>query len=171
LLPIAGKAVRSPSAARPGWARQGSVAVEALVAAELTSEAEQLLEAARAAAIDVGTEFLDEAQARISLATGDTERARPLLELVVHEAIARGYRLIEWRARLLQSELLAREDAVAETTRGIATVAAEAEASGAQRVAGEARNLASRLGIPIPSPRRRLSMQASRMSSAAASGS
>jgi predicted ATPase/class 3 adenylate cyclase len=125
-----------------------AVAVEALVAAGLLDEARAAVDAARATGHGVGTTFLDEAQARILLAAGDAARAQTLLESVVATAAERGYRLVEWRARLLLAETLADEEA----QRAVAAVATEAEASGAARVVEEARTLAVRRGLLVPRP-------------------
>jgi class 3 adenylate cyclase len=125
-----------------------AVAVEALVAAGLLDDAQAAVGAARASAHEVGTTFLDEAQARILVARGDTARARALIESVAAQAAERRYRLVEWRARLLLAETLADDEAQPV----ISAVAAEAEASGAARVVDEARTIAVRRGLAAPRP-------------------
>jgi class 3 adenylate cyclase len=126
-----------------------AVAVEALAAAGLLDEAQGAVDAARATGHGVGTTFLDEAQARISVAVGgDKARAQELLESVVATAAERGYRFVEWRARLLLAETLADDEAQPV----ISSVAAEAEASGAALVVDEARTIAVRRGLAAPRP-------------------
>jgi len=123
-----------------------AVAVEALVAAGLLTEAQALVDAARASARDVGTTFLDEAQARVSVAGGDSARAQPLLEAVAAIGAERGFRLVEWRARLLLAETIAAGDA----ERVVNDVASQARASGAALVVDEAREIAGRHGLAVP---------------------
>jgi len=125
-----------------------AVAVEALLTAGLLTEAQALVDAARGRAHDVGTAFLDEAQARIFAAAGDAERARPLLESVVTQAAERGFRLVEWRVRLLLAETLA----AGEAERLVLEVATVAQASGAARIVDEARAVARRRGLAMPEP-------------------
>jgi class 3 adenylate cyclase/tetratricopeptide (TPR) repeat protein len=125
-----------------------AVAVEALVAAGLLAEAQAVVDAARANAHDVGTAFLDDAQARIFVAAGDTERAQPLLESVVAQAAERRFRLVEWRARLLLAETLP----AGEAEQLVREVATKAVASGAARIVEEARAVAERHGLAVPEP-------------------
>jgi class 3 adenylate cyclase/tetratricopeptide (TPR) repeat protein len=122
-----------------------AVAVEALLAGGLDAEAQALVDAARANARDVGIVFLDEAQARIFVAAGDTDRAQPLLETVVAEAAASGFRLVEWRARLLLAETLGPE-----AEQVVHEVAGAAQASGAARIVDQARAVAERRGLTVP---------------------
>ena len=123
-----------------------AVAVEAFVAAGLLAEAQTLVDAARAGALDVGTAFLDEAQARIFIAAGDTERARPLLEAVVALADERRFRLVGWRAQLL----LAGTQGSREAQQLVHEVACAAHATGAARIVEEARAVAKRHGLTLP---------------------
>jgi class 3 adenylate cyclase len=125
-----------------------AVAVEALAAAGLLAEAQALVDAARASAHDVGTAFLDEAQARVFVAAGDTDRAQPLLESVVAQAAERRFRLVEWRARLLLAETLP----AGEAEQVVHEVATKAVASGAARIVDEARAVAERRGLAVPEP-------------------
>src|SRR5439155_7531256 len=81
-----------------------AVAVEAFVAAGLLDEAQAVVDAGRAYPTDAETAYLDEAQGRILLARGDAGEARPFLARIVREAAARGFRLVEWRARTLAAE-------------------------------------------------------------------
>jgi class 3 adenylate cyclase len=129
------------------------VAVEAFVAGNLGLEAQAMVDAARNASTDVGTVFLDAAQGRIFLAAGAAGRARPILATVVEESASRGFRLFEWRARLLLAGALAQEGQSAEAEGIIATVVSDADASGAVRVAQEARSLASRFRLSMPEPK------------------
>jgi len=125
-----------------------AVAVEALVTAGLLAEAQALIDIARTDARDVGTAFLDEAQGRVFVAGGDTERAQPLLESVVAEAAERRFRLVEWRTRLLLAETLA----AAEAGQVLDEVVAEARAVRAGRIVEEARAVAERCGLTVPEP-------------------
>src|SRR5262249_14251837 len=95
-----------------------------------------------------GTAFRDEAQARIFVAAGDTERAQPVRESVVAEAAERGFRLVEWRTQLLLAETLGEGEA----ERVVHELATEAQASGATRIVAEARAVAKRRGLSVPGP-------------------
>jgi class 3 adenylate cyclase/tetratricopeptide (TPR) repeat protein len=125
------------------------VAVEALVAAGLLAEAQALVDAARANARDVGTAFLDEAQARVFVAAGEPERGKPLLESVVSQAAERRFRLVEWRARLLLADALL---PAGEAEQVVEEIATRAQAAGAVRIVDEARALAERRGLTVPEP-------------------
>jgi len=118
------------------------VAVEALVAAGLLDEAQAVVDAARAFQTDADTVYLDQAEGRILLARGDASAAQPLLARMAREAAARGFRLVEWRARTLAAEAGAPED--------LAAVIAEADAAGAVLVRDAARAVAERLGVEVP---------------------
>jgi tetratricopeptide (TPR) repeat protein len=137
-----------------------AVAVEALVAADLLDEAQAVVDAGRAYPTDAEAVHLDEAQGRILLARGDAAAARPLLARMAEEAAARGFRLVEWRARTLAAEAGAPED--------LGAVIAEADAAGAVLVRDGARAVAERLGIAVPAPssRRPAATARSRSSSA-----
>ncbi|HEY5661967.1 MAG TPA: AAA family ATPase [Gaiellaceae bacterium] len=139
-------AVRGPSFAP--YFDVVAVAVEALLASGLVGEAQALVDAARARALDVGTGFLDEAQARVFVAVGDTGRAQPLLESVVAEAAEGGFRLVQWRAQLLLAETLD----PGEAEQLVHEVAAAAHASGAARIVEEASACAERRGLTVPKP-------------------
>jgi class 3 adenylate cyclase len=86
--------------------------------------------------------YLDQSEGRILLARGDASAAQPLLARMAHEAAARGFRLVEWRARTLAAEAGAPED--------LAAVIAEADAAGAVLVRDAARAVAERLGVEVP---------------------
>ena len=119
-----------------------AVAVEALVAAGLLQEAQPVVDAGRDSPTDAATAYLDEAQGRILLARGDASAARPLLERMAREAAARGFRLVEWRARTLAAEAGSAED--------LAAVVAEAHAASAVLVRDAARAVAERLAVEVP---------------------
>jgi class 3 adenylate cyclase len=119
-----------------------AVAVEALAAAGQLDEAQQLVDAGRANPTDAGTVFLDEAQGRILLVRGDAAGARPFLARIVEGATVCGFRLVEWRARIIAAEAGAPED--------LAAVIAEAQAASAVLVRDQARAVAERLGIDVP---------------------
>jgi class 3 adenylate cyclase len=127
-----------------------AVAVEALVKVGLLHEAQAGVDAARALGLDVGEVFLDEAQGRILLVSGDAARAKPILETVARTAAARGFRLVEWRARSLVAEALAqlgrRQDAEDE----LKIVVAAADAASAVLIADSARATAERHGLTLP---------------------
>src|SRR5205807_2077973 len=74
------------------------------VAAGLLDEAQAVVDAGRAYPTDAETAYLDEAQGRILLARGAASEARPFLARIVEVAAARGFRLVEWRARTLAAE-------------------------------------------------------------------
>ena len=84
-----------------------AVAAEAFVAAELLDEAQAMVRSARSRQTDVGVAFLDEAEGRVLLAQGEVAEARKLLTAVAEQAAARGFRLVEWRARALAAEATA----------------------------------------------------------------
>jgi adenylate cyclase len=119
-----------------------AVAVEALVTAGLLDEAQAVVDAGREYPTDAVTVYLDEAQGRILLARGEASAARPLLERMAGEAAARGFRLVEWRARTLAAEAGSPED--------LAAVVAEAHAASAVLVRDQARAAAERLGVAVP---------------------
>src|ERR687885_748424 len=118
-----------------------AIAVEALVTAGLLDEAQAVVDAGRGYTTDE-TAYLDEAQGRVLLARGDAAAAGPLLERMAREAAARGFRLVEWRARTLAAEAGSPED--------LAAVIAEAHAASAVLVRDQARAVAERLGVEVP---------------------
>jgi class 3 adenylate cyclase len=123
-----------------------ALAVEAFVAAGLLDDAQAVVEAGRTHPTDLGAPFLDEAQGRILLARGAAAEAEPFLARVAREAAARGFRLVEWRARTLAAEAGSREEA----ERELAAVAAEADAAGAVLIRDRARAVAEELGLAVP---------------------
>jgi class 3 adenylate cyclase/predicted negative regulator of RcsB-dependent stress response len=129
-----------------------AVAVEAFAAAGLLDEAQAVVESGRAHPADAGTAYLDEAQGRILLARGAAAEAGPFLARIVQEAAARGFRLVEWRARTLAAEALARTGSPEEAERELAAVAAEADAAQAVLVRDRARAVAEELGLAVPEP-------------------
>ncbi len=127
-----------------------AVAVEALVEVGLLDEAQAGVDTARAVGLDPGEPFLDEAQARILLARGEAANAAPMLETVVRTAAARGFRLVEWRARILAAEALAQVGQPNAAQNELAIVLAEAEAASAALIANTARTVADRHGLALP---------------------
>jgi tetratricopeptide (TPR) repeat protein len=120
-----------------------AVAAEAFVAAGLVDEAHAMLRSARSHQTDVGVAFLDEAEGRILLAQGDVEEARKLLTAVAEQAAARGFRLVEWRARALAAEALHSQEE-------FAAVITEADEAKAVLISDVARDAAKRLGLEVP---------------------
>jgi class 3 adenylate cyclase len=118
-------------------------AAEAFVSAGLLEEAEKMVLAARSLQTEIGVAFLDEAEGRLRLAQGNFAEAERLLTKVVHEAAARDFRLVEWRARTLLAEARGSEDE-------LAAVIAEADAANAVLIRDAARDIATRLGFDIP---------------------
>jgi predicted ATPase/class 3 adenylate cyclase len=129
-----------------------AVAVEAFVAADQLDDAQVVVDAGRAHHTEAGAAFLDEAQGRVLLARGDATGARPLLESVAREAASRGFRLVEWRARMLAAEASAQLGLRNAAAGELASVAAEADTGSAVLVRDEARRVAERLGLPVPEP-------------------
>ena len=99
---------------------------------------------ARSRQTDVGVAFLDEAEGRILLAQGKAAEARELLTAVAEQAAARGFRLVEWRARTLAAEATGSEEE-------FAAVITEADESNAVLIRDAARAAAKRLGLDVPS--------------------
>ncbi len=127
-----------------------AVAVEALVQAGLLDEAQAVVEAGRARSDDAGQEFLDEAQARILLATDEAARAAPILEAVARTAAARGFRLVEWRARTLAADAFALTGRPQEAQEELQAVVAAADSAKAVLVANAARAVAATHGLTVP---------------------
>jgi adenylate cyclase len=127
-----------------------AVAVEALVRVGLLDEAQAGVDAVRELGLGIGEVFLDEAQGRILLARGEAVEAEPILMTVARTAAARGFRLVEWRARSLAAEALAqigrRQDAEDE----LKIVVAAADAAGAVLVASSTRTIAESHGLTLP---------------------
>jgi class 3 adenylate cyclase len=129
-----------------------AVAVEALAKANMLDEAQSVVDSGRAHPTDAGAAFLDEAQGRILLASGAATEALPVLAAVGREASTRGFRLAEWRARILAAEALAHVGSRQEAERELVAVAAEADAAQAVLVRDLARAAAEQLGLTIPEP-------------------
>ncbi len=127
-----------------------ALAVEAFVAAGLLDEAQQLVEIAAAVPSPVGKAFVDEARGRVLLARGDAGEAREVLTAYAREASARGFRLVEWRARVLAAEALGLTGDREEAARELSEVAEVADSAEALLIADSARQAAVRLGVPIP---------------------
>jgi class 3 adenylate cyclase len=127
-----------------------ALAVEAFAAAGLLDEAQGTVDAARTYPTDAGTPFLDEAQGRILLASGAGAEAAPILASVSQEAAARGFRLVEWRARTLLAEALAHAGSRHEAERELAAVTAEADATNAVVIRDSALAVGEQLGLAIP---------------------
>ena len=126
-----------------------AVAVEALVAVGLLDDAQAGVDAARAAGLDIGGAWLDEAQGRILLARGDAAEAAPILGTVARTAALRGFRLVEWRARTLAADALARIGRLREAEEELTHVAAAADGAGAALIADAARTVARRHGLAV----------------------
>ena len=122
-----------------------AVAVEAFVAAGLLDEAEAMVRSARSHQTDVGVAFLDEAEGRVLLAQGEVAEARKLLTAVAEQAAARGFRLVEWRARALAAEAMRSQEE-------FAAVITEADEANAVLISDAARDAAKRLGLDVPEP-------------------
>ncbi len=129
-----------------------AVAVEAFVAAGLLEAAQAVVDSGRRQPTEVGAAFLDEAQGRILLASGDPSGAEPLLTRAAREAGARGYRLVEWRARTLAAEARGQAGSLAEAAGELTAVSADADTAGALLVRDLARAAAARLGLALPEP-------------------
>ena len=127
-----------------------AVAVEALVKVGLLDEAQAGVDAARALGLDLGEPFLDEAQARILLARGEAGNAAPILETVARTAAARGFRIVEWRARILAAEALAQVGRPQDAQNKLRIAVAEAEAASAITIANAARTVAESHGLALP---------------------
>ena len=129
-----------------------AIAVEAFVAAGLVDEAEAAVATARAQQTELGLPYLDLAEGHVRLAKGDVDEARRLLEEAAAEASARGFRLYEWRARILTAEALAQLDSPEEAVRELAEVIGEADSASAVLIRDAARKTATRLGLAVPEP-------------------
>jgi adenylate cyclase len=129
-----------------------ALAVEALVAAGLLDDAQAVVDAGRAHPSDDGAPFLDEAEGRILLARGEADKAAAILAGVAHEAAARGFRLVEWRARVLAAEALGQAGRRQEAERELAAVAARATAAGAVLISSSVRAAGTRIGVSVPEP-------------------
>jgi class 3 adenylate cyclase len=127
-----------------------AVAVEALLEARLVDEAQAVVDTGRAHPSDAGTVFLDAAEGRILLAHGEVEKAAAILAGVAREAAARGFKLVEWRARTLAAEALGQAGRREEAERELAEVAAEAGAASAALIVSAVRAAADRCGMPVP---------------------
>jgi class 3 adenylate cyclase len=126
------------------------VAVEALVQARLVDEAQAVVDTGRAHPSGAGTVFLDAAQGNILLARGEAEKAAAILAGVAGEAAARGFKLVEWRARTLTAEALSQAGRRDEAERELAAVAAEAGAASAAVIVSTVRAAADRCGVSVP---------------------
>ena len=127
-----------------------AVAVEALVKVGLLDEAQAGVDAARSLGLDIGEAFLDEAQGRILLARGEAANAKPILETVASTAAVRGFRLVEWRARLLVAEALAQLGRPQAAEGEVKLVVVAADAAGAALIADSARTIAASHGLSLP---------------------
>jgi class 3 adenylate cyclase len=127
-----------------------AIAVEALVGVGLLDEAQAGVDATRSLGLDIGEEFLDEAQGRILLARGEAAKAWAILEAVARTAAARGYRMVEWRTRLLVAEALAQLDRPQEAEAELKIAVVAADGAGAVLIADSARAIAERYGLSLP---------------------
>ena len=127
-----------------------AVAVEALVTVGRLDEAQDGVDAARALGLGIGEVFLDEAQGRILLARGEAAEATPILETVARTAATRGFRLVEWRARLLAAEARAQVGPSQEAADELTIVVVAADAAGAVLIGDSARAIAERHGLSLP---------------------
>jgi tetratricopeptide (TPR) repeat protein len=128
------------------------VAVEAFTTAGLVEDARSVLERGRAYRSDEPSPFLEEAEARVQLASGASEEARQVVLRVAEEAATRGFQLVSWRARILAAEALTRTGSSQEAEHELQDVAAEADAAGAILVRDVARATAKRMGLAVPGP-------------------
>ncbi len=126
-----------------------ALAVEAFVAAGLANEAQAIVASARSHQGELGLPFLEEAEGRALSAQEDFAQAQKLLAAAAQEAAARGFRLVEWRARLLAAEALARLGSQEEAAQELAAVAGEAHSASAVLICDSARAAAARLGLPV----------------------
>jgi class 3 adenylate cyclase/tetratricopeptide (TPR) repeat protein len=126
------------------------VAVEALVKVGLLDEAQAGVNAVRSLGLDIGEEFLDEAQGRIMLARGEVATAKSILETVAGTAAVRGFRLVEWRTRALVAEALALLGRPHDAEVELKLVLVAADAAGAVLIADSARTIAERHGLSLP---------------------
>ena len=127
-----------------------AVAVEALVKVGLLDEAQAGVDAARSLGLEIGEAFLDEAQGRILLARGEPAEAKPILETVASTAAMRGFRLVEWRARVLLAEALAQLGQPQAAEGEVKLVVVAADAAGAVLIADSARTIAASHGLSLP---------------------
>ena len=116
-----------------------AVAVEAFAAAGLLDDAQAVVDHGRAHPTKAGAAYLDEAHGRILLARGFAADAREILMAAAREAAQCGFRLVEWRARILAAEALAQGGSREEAQRQLAAVAAEADAAEAMLIGDTAR--------------------------------
>jgi class 3 adenylate cyclase len=129
-----------------------ALAVEAFVAAGLLDDAQAVVDHGRAHPTETGAAYLDEAQGRILLASGSAADAREILTAAAREAARCGFRLVEWRARTLAAEALAKGGSREEAQGELSAVAAEADAAKAMLIGDTARAVAGRLGLVLPEP-------------------
>ena len=118
--------------------------------ARLVDEAQAVVDTGRAHPSDAGAVFLDAAEGRILLAHGEAEKAAAILAGVAREAAARGFKLVEWRARTLAAEALGQAGRREEAERELAEVAAEAGPASAAAIVSAVRAAADRCGMPVP---------------------
>jgi class 3 adenylate cyclase len=126
-----------------------AIAVEVLVEANLLKEAQTGVDAVAALGLDSGDVWLDEAQGRILLARGEAAQALPRLEMVARTAAARGFRLVEWRARTLAAEALAQTDRPQDAESELNIVVTAADAAGAVVIANSARTAAATHSLSV----------------------
>jgi class 3 adenylate cyclase len=129
-----------------------AIAVEALVASGVIDEAQDVVDSGRSLQTDLGALPLDEAQGRILLARGAPAEAAAILTAVAREAGARGFRLVEWRARTLAGEALGRAGRLEQAEGELRAVAQEAATASAGLIRDCALAAGQRVGIAIPHP-------------------
>jgi class 3 adenylate cyclase len=143
-IEIAREIAQNAAAFAPYW-DVVAVATEAFVATGLLDEAQAMVRTARSRQTDLGVPFLDEAEGRVLLAQGEAAEARKLLTSVAEQAAARGFRLVEWRARTLAAEAIRSQEE-------LAAVVVEADEANAVLIRDAARDVAKRLGLDVPEP-------------------
>jgi class 3 adenylate cyclase len=129
-----------------------AVAAEAMVAAGLVDEAQAMLEVARGVPAAADGLMLDEARGRILLAQGLAGDAADVLSHVAVEAGRRGFRMVEWRARVLAAEATARAGDPGAAEPELTAVADAASAQGAALVLAAVRETAARIGVTVAEP-------------------
>jgi class 3 adenylate cyclase len=127
-----------------------ALGVEAFVAGGELSEAEVLLERARAHPTPSGAPFLDEMEGRIRLARGDGEGAVPPLRRFAEAAAETGFRLAELRGRVLLARALDAAGDRDAAARELQETAERAVAAEANLIRGEAQAAGDSIGIELP---------------------
>jgi class 3 adenylate cyclase len=123
--------------------------VEAFVAAGRLEDARRLIDAGRAAPMSAGVAFVDEADGRLLLATGQPEAALAVLERAAEAASRAGYTLWEVRARILLGAAHAAAGRLTEARSELERARSAAHQRGARLLANEARATAVEHGVEL----------------------